>query len=874
MKQNPNVNKTAASPVLPAAEAGNARPLFPVVGIGASAGGLEALGKFFEKTAPDSGAAFVIIQHLAPDHKGIMVELLQRTTAMPVAQVMDGMPVEPNRVYLIPPNKNLSIVQGRLHLFKPDVARGLRLPIDFFFQSLAEDRQEGSIGVILSGMGSDGTRGLRAIKEKAGLSLVQEPISAKFDGMPRSAIDAGVADIVAPVEELPGLIQDYLGRRRLESVAEKSDEPRNQSALEKIFAILRRKTGQDFTQYKRNTIYRRVERRISLHKIDGIAAYAQFLQDNPQEIELLFKELLIGVTHFFRDGAVWEHLVQEAIPDLLLHRSSNRQLRAWVPACSTGEEAYSLAIVFKEALNKLPPGTDCSLQIFATDLDRDAIDKARRGVYPMSIAADVSPERLQRFFFEEENAFRINKEIREMVIFAPQNVIMDPPFTKLDLLLCRNLLIYLSADLQKKLLPLFHYSLNPGGLLLLGSAESIGSFGNLFSEINSKSRLYRRRDVLTQTNLATFPSEFTPVGPAATPSPRQPLVPQDSIQTMVEQVLLKHLAPAALLTTDQGEIVYINGRTGKYLEPAAGKANLNVFAMAREGLRHELGIAFQKALRQQDPVLKKSLRVGSDEGQQYIDLMVQKLTSPAALNGMVIIVLADVAAPAGGKIAAGRGGKGRTPNSELEAELFSTRDALQICQDELQSTRNEMKSSQEELKSANEELQSANEELQSTNEELTTSKEEMQSMNEELQTINNELQAKVDQLSRAENDMNNLLNSTDIATLFLDSALRVRRFTTATTKLIKLIPGDIGRPITDIAAELVYPELAADTQEVLRALAFVAKEVSTSDGRWFSVKIMPYRTQDNKIDGVVITFSDITALKLLSTGKTVDMQQT
>ena len=866
MKQKPERKVTSASPSLPATEAGKVHTVFPVVGIGASAGGLEALEKFLEKTAPDSGAAFVIIQHLAPDHKGIMVELLQRTTTMPVAQVVDGMQVEPNRVYLIPPNKDLSIMQGRLHLFGPEAARGLRLPIDFFFHSLADDRQEGSIGVILSGMGSDGTRGLRAIKEKAGLSLVQEPISAKFDGMPRSAIDAGVADIVAPVEALPGLIRDYLERRHLVSAAERSDAPKNQSSLEKIFVILRRKTGQDFTQYKRNTIYRRVERRISLHKVDGIGAYVQFLQDNPQEVELLFKELLIGVTHFFRDGAVWEQLAKEAIPALLLHSSSGRQLRAWVPACSTGEEAYSLAIVFKEAINKLPPGANCSLQIFATDLDRDAIDKARRGVYPSSIAADVSPERLQRFFFEEDNAFRINKEIREMVIFAPQNVIMDPPFTKLDFLLCRNLLIYLSPELQKKLLPLFHYSLNPGGLLLLGSAESIGSHGDLFSVIDSKARLYRRRDVMTQTNPVTFPSEFTPAGPAEMLTPRQLLLPKDSIQSMVEQVLLQRIAPAALLTTDQGEIVYINGRTGKYLEPAAGKANLNVFAMAREGLHHELGIAFQKALRQQDPVVIKSLRVGSDDRQQYVDLMVQKLTSPAALNGMVIIALSDVAAPARVKTLTGRERKDRAPNSEMEAELISIRDALRICQDELQSSREEMQSSHEELKSANEELQSANEELQSTNEELTTSKEEMQSMNEELQTINNELQAKVDQLSRAENDMNNLLNSTDIATLFLDSALCVRRFTTATTKLIKLIQGDVGRPITDIAAELVYPELAADTKEVLRALAFKAKEVPTVDGRWFSVKIMPYRTQDNKIDGVVITFSDITALKLLSTG--------
>ncbi len=741
-------------------------------------------------------------------------------------------------------------------------AGGLEALENFFFRSLAADRLEASIGVILSGMGSDGTLGLRAIKEKAGLCLVQEPGSAKFDGMPRSAINAGLADIVAPVEELPGRLQDFLGAPHHINQTNLAIDAKNQSGLEKIFLILRLKTGQDFSLYKRNTIYRRVERRMGLHRINRIAEYVRFLQENPQEVELLFKELLIGVTSFFRDPAVWDGLAKDAIATLLAERSSQQVLRAWVPGCSTGEEAYSLAIVFKEAIDKLQPGKNWSLQIFATDLDREAIDKARRGVYPANIAADVNPERLRRFFVQEEQSFRVVKEIREMVVFAPQNLILDPPFTKLDVLSCRNLLIYLSPELQKKLFPLFHYSLKPGGILLLGTAESVGSATDLFVPIDSKLRLFRRRDVLKKPDTTDFPAALTRVVPAAKHEQKEDQ-PRDNIQSMVEQMLLQRVTPAAVLATAQGDIVFINGRTGKYLEPAVGKANLNIFAMAREGLSHELAIAFQKALRQKDPVLVKGIKVKTEGGGQHVDLMVQMLTSPEALKGMVIIVMSDVAAPVGEKPPDGRKRAGKLDASEIETELVRLHGALQIAQEDLQSSREEMQSSQEELRSANEELQSANEELQSSNEELTTSKEEMQSMNEELQTINNELQAKVDQLSRAESDMNNLLNSTDIATLFLDGELGVRRFTTAATKLIKLIPGDVGRPITDIAAELLYPELAEDAREVLRTLVFISKEVPASDDRSFTVRIMPYRTQDNKIDGVVITFADITASKAL-----------
>jgi chemotaxis methyl-accepting protein methylase/PAS domain-containing protein len=829
---------------------------FPIVGIGASAGGLEALEQFLSHMPAGSGMAFVIVQHLDPTHKGIMPELLQRATSMKVIQIKDRTKVRPDCVYVIPPNKNMSILHGVLHLFAPSAPRGLRLPIDFFLRSLAQDQQEHSIGVILSGMGSDGTLGLRAIKEKAGLVLVQEPATAKFDSMPRSAIDAGLADIVAPVDELPGKILAYLQRTPLIARPKVAVEDKTQSALEKAIILLRAHTGHDFSLYKRNTFSRRVERRMGIHQITKLAAYVRYLQENSQELDLLFKELLIGVTNFFRDPAAWEQLREQAIPALLAKRSPGQALRAWVPGCSTGEEAYSLAIVFKEAVEELKPKGNFALQIFATDLDRDAIDKARQGVFPDNITADVSPERLGRFFAKEERGHRVRKEIREMVIFAPQNLIMDPPFTKLDLLICRNLLIYLTPEVQKKLMPLFHYSLSPGGLLFLGSAETIGGATDLFAPLSGKSRLFRRTESGLRPEPVDLPSSFS-ASPSREPEVRPATKPPLSLQSLADQLVLQRYSPPALLVNDKGDIFYISGHTGKYLEPAAGKANWNLFAMAREGLRYELASAFQKALGQKACVALHGLKVGTNGGEQCVDVTIQRLEEPGPLQGLVMIVFTDVAAPAAKAAAQPPKAHARNPRlAQLEQELLQVRS-------EARATHEEMQTAQEELRSTNEELQSTNEELQSTNEELTTSKEEMQSMNEELQTLNTELQAKVDELSRASNDMKNLLDSTDIATLFLDNDVKVRRFTPQATKMIKLIPADVGRPITDLASELRYPELAEDAREVLRTLASAEKPIGTRDGRWFTVRIMPYRTLDDRIDGVVITFADITASKTL-----------
>jgi two-component system CheB/CheR fusion protein len=858
MKKRQNLAKCGqeALPVVPEKNPATAKgSLFPIVGIGASAGGLEALEIFLSQVPPGSGLAFVIVQHLDPNHQGIMPELLQRVTAMKVFQVKDRMKVEANCVYVIPPNKDLSILHGILYLFAPVAPRGLRLPIDFFFRALAEDRQQGSIGVILSGMGSDGTLGLKAIKEKAGVVLVQEPASAKFDSMPRSVIGAGLADIVAPVEELPGKIIAYLRHALIIAKTEFPLEEKDQSALEKVLILLRAKSGHDFSLYKKNTVYRRIERRMSIHQISRIAGYVRYLQENPQEAEILFKELLIGVTRFFRDPAAWEELQTEVIPELLSLHPAGGVLRAWSAGCSSGEEAYSLAMVFKEALAEVKPTANFSLQIFATDLDRDAIDKARAGIYPANIRVDIAPERLQRFFVEEGNSYRVGKEIREMVTFATQNVIMDPPFTKLDLIICRNLLIYLTPELQRKLLPLFHYSLLPGGVLFLGSAESVSAYTDLFAPLSIKSRLFRRRESFLPPNRQAFPASFVPAK-AAAPQELTMMKPVINLQTLADQLLLQHFSPAAVLVNNKGDILYISGRTGKYLEPAAGKANWNIFAMAREGLRFDLGSAFQKALRQKEAVTVKNLQIGAEESSQRTDITVQAIAEPDALRGMVMIVFADVATPLEKKKPGRAKSTGSATLSEMEQQLQKVRE-------ELQSTREEMQTSQEELTSANEELQSTNEELQSTNEELTTSREEMQSLNEELQTVNAEQQSKMDELARVSNDMRNLLNSTEIVTVFLDNELRVRRYTPGADKLFKLLPSDVGRPLSDLTGNLSYPEMSEDAQEVLRKLAFSEKQIITNDGRWFSVRIMPYRTMEDVIAGVVITFVNITAAKML-----------
>ena len=819
-----------------------------IVGLGASAGGLEPLEQFLGKVPPHSGLAYIVVQHMDPLHKTMLTELLQRATSMPVREITPSMRVEPDTVYVIPPNTELTVAGGVMHLAPPAQPRGMRLPIDVLFSSLARDQGDRAVGVVLSGMGSDGTVGLQAMKSQGGLTLAQQPESAQFDSMPRSAAATGCVDIVALPADMPGRILAVTGCPPAPAAADGAAAP-----LDDILSLLRDHTRHDLSQYKPSTLMRRIERRMAVHGLATLDDYAAFLRQNAQEVELLFKEMLIGVTGFFRDPAVWQEMADMLLPALLARRAADpAPLRAWVVGCSTGEEAYSLAMLLKEALSGAPR----AIQIFATDLSADAIAAARRGRYPARIAAEMSPARLARFFTAAEGGYVIDKSVRELVLFAQHDVILDPPFTRLDILSCRNVMIYFNAELQRRLMPLFHYSLRPGGALVLGGSETIGRPSARFTPLQSKSRLYWRNDQGVAANELDFPVNRRPSRRVSTQephvSPPAALVP--NLQALADQSMLQVFSPPAVLVTEGGDIVYISGQTGRYLEPAAGKANWNIHVMARPGLRTQLALALRSAVQEKRTVELHGLRL-DEAAPQTLDVTVSALQEPKALQGMVMIVFRDVPAPPS---AAKRRRRSGTPDPALDGELLQLRE-------EVRALRQEMGASQEELQATNEELQSTNEELQSANEELTTSKEEAQSMNEELQTINGELQTKLDDLALAQSDMHNLLNSTDIATLFLDNKLNVRRFTDKITRIIHLREADIGRPLSDLNSVLVYPELCADARETLRTLAFSEKQVVTTDGHWFSVRIMPYRTLANVIQGAVITFVDITAAKELET---------
>jgi two-component system CheB/CheR fusion protein len=680
------------------------------------------------------------------------------------------------------------------------------------------------------------------------VTLAQEPNSAKFDSMPRSAIAAGVADFVATPSAMPMWLCQVRSVRH--GGAHGLARARRQ-ALRDLMSLLQRHTGNNFTEYKMSTVLRRIERRMKLHQLESMEEYVAFLRENPGEVQLLFREMLIGVTSFFRDPAVWEHLRNETIPALLAANPHGAAFKAWVPACSTGEEAYTLAMVFDEALSRANETSRYSLQIFATDLHGDAIDKARQGVFGRGVEEMVPPERLQRYFSVEGTGYRIRKELRNMIIFAQQNIISDPPFTKLDILSCRNLLIYFNPKLQEQLIPLFHYALKPDGLLVLGSADTPGSYNELFAPVPGNGRIYRRLDASTQRVANYFPTKITK---AAQPSSTEvtTMTMNGNIQTQVEHLLLKAHTPAAVMINSDGDILYIHGRTGTFLEPAAGRANWNIHAMARDGLRYELADLIERANRSESTETVRELLFKDGGASLLVDMTVDVVREDSHSGHNLLVTFSASQMPA-----RKRGSRSADPRPlELEQQLTMARL-------ELQSVREEMQTSREELKAANEELQSTNEELQSTNEELTTSKEEMQSLNEELYTVNAELQSKVDDLSLVNSDMKNLLNSTDIAVIFLDSQMNIRRYTNQATQLYKLIPTDLNRPLSDIANDLAYPNMESDAAEVLRSLVFCERQIPTRDGRWFMVRIMPYRTVNNVIDGLVLTFVNVTELKLL-----------
>ncbi|KRB81818.1 chemotaxis protein CheB [Duganella sp. Root198D2] len=815
--------------------------------MGASAGGLDAISEFLASMPSRTGMAFVVLQHQDPSRRGLLPELLRRITSMEVYEIAESTEVRPDHVYVAPPNFDLAFSGGKLMAVETSDTHA-RYPIDSFFRTLAAEKGQAAAGVVFSGMGTDGTAGLRAIQEAGGVTLAQEPNSAKFDSMPRSAITAGVADFVAP----PGAMPMWLCQVRSvpHGGAHGAARARRQ-ALRELMSLLQRHTGNNFTEYKMSTVLRRIERRMKLHQLDSMESYVAYLRENTGEVQLLFREMLIGVTSFFRDPTVWEHLCNETIPALLAANPDGAAFKAWVPACSTGEEAYTLAMVFDEAVTRASGLGKFSLQIFATDLHGDAIDKARQGMFGRAVEDALSHERLLRYFIVDGAGYRIRKELRNMIIFAQQNIISDPPFTKLDILSCRNLLIYFNPKLQEQLIPLFHYALKPEGLLVLGSADTPGSYNELFTPVPGCGRIYRRLDASTQRVANYFP---TKIAKAAQPSSIEvtTMTMNGNIQTQVEHLLLKAHTPAAVMINSDDDILYIHGRTGTFLEPAAGRANWNIHAMARDGLRYELADLIERANRSESTETVRELLFKDGAASLLVDMTAEVLREDAHSGHNLLVTFNASPMPA-----RKRGSRGADPRpQELEQQLTMARL-------ELQAVREEMQTSREELKAANEELQSTNEELQSTNEELTTSKEEMQSLNEELYTVNAELQSKVDDLSLVNSDMKNLLNSTDIAVIFLDSQMNIRRYTNQATQLYKLIATDLNRPLSDIANDLVYPTMEDDAAEVLRSLVFCERQIPTRDGRWFMVRIMPYRTVNNVIDGLVLTFVNVTELKLL-----------
>ncbi len=843
---------------------------FPIVGLGASAGGLEALEEFFKNMPASSGMAFVVIMHQAAKHVSLMPELLDKCTQMDVTAIQDRMSVKKNHVYIVPPGKKVDLFNGTLLLTDLPEKHVAPLPIDHFFRSLAEECRELAVAIVLSGTGTDGTVGLSAVKGASGLAVVQSVESAKFSGMPQSALDAGLADYVMAPREMPAKLIKYARGPFLKSPpSAKTPTPDIEQALPEILHIVRRRCGHDFSGYKLSTICRRIERRMNIHQIAEPKNYCRYLDENRAEAIDLFKDLLIGVTSFFRDPEAFESLGENAIKPLLETKSDDSPWRIWVPGCASGEEAFSVAILIRELMERRR--VHWNVQIFATDLNDEAIEAARLGLFPSGIANDVSAERLARWFDKEDGGYRIRKELRDWLIFAPQNVLHDPPFTKLDLICCRNLLIYLQPQMQKRLLILFHYALNPAGVLFLGTSETINEFSDLFAVVDNKNKVFRRIESDQRTDRrAHFPvigkGKAASMDPVVAPDTQ----PAERMRESIFQMLAASFAPPTVVVRENGEIVHVHGRTGRYLELAPGGPPGNIVAMAREGLELDLSSALRKAARQSEPVLHDNVPVKTNGDTVLIRLVVQKVEEPKPIGGLIRISFEEHPdLPTAGEEEAAspmpRGSRVSRREKQLENELKTTRESLQRSIEELDAFNEEMQSN-------NEEMQSTNEELQSTNEELETSKEELHSLNEELHTVNSELQEKIRELSNANDDMNNLLNSTDIATLFLDGSLKIKRYTEQAKRIVSMIPSDMGRSLRDLTPHLQYEGLMSDAEQVLKTLIPRECEVQTEGGDWLLMRIIPYRTANDKIDGLVMTFVDIDELKRSRERATVFME--
>ncbi|HTY81250.1 MAG TPA: chemotaxis protein CheB [Dehalococcoidales bacterium] len=837
-----NEKELVKEPKAPKKEPGNDD--FPVIGLGASAGGLDAFSKFFSAMPPNTGMAFVLIQHLDPTHASNMVELLKRYTPMPVHEATENIKLQPGHVYMIPPNRNMTITDRTLKLMEQSERPGIMHSIDLFFRSLASDLKEKAICIILSGTGSDGSLGAKAVKAELGMVMVQEPESAGYDGMPRAAMAAGVADFILPPEAMAKHLIEYVtksyGKRALRRRAVEKDS----SSIPAILSLIRARTKHDFTGYKQATISRRIERRMGISQIDNISHYQKFLHEHPAEVDSLVKDFLINVTSFFRDPEAFT-VLRECLKKALEDKPEGAEIRAWVPGCSTGEEAYSLMMTIEEVLEELKKY--CVVQVFGTDLDNDAIAIARTGIYPASIVQDVGEERIKKFFTRKDDQVQIKRELREKLVFAVQDIIADPPFTRMDIISARNLLIYFDGDLQKKLVPMFHYALNQNGLLFLGTAETVGEFAELFVPVDRKWKIYRAEikekhpPFTLPTPSWTEPVEVKLRGKYAAAHPNQP-------SRTPEQVMLEAL-PASILVDGNYQVLYSHGDTRKYLGFPEGRPNNNILEIVHPELRAYISSALHEAVLHEREIIREGARVKLNSHTQAIKITVKPVvpTSPGEPPGRLIISFQDVLKP---KSHSKKSDTTDTRVSELEQEL-------QFSKETLRSTIEELETANEELRSANEEYQSTNEELQSTNEELETSREELQSVNEELSTVNAEHQAKIDELSTVNDDMKNLLNSMPIATIYLDNDLKVKRFTPAATGIFNLIATDVDRPISHITSQIGDYNIAEKAKKVLDTLLPFQDSVQSKEGKWYSMRILPYRTTDNAIAGVVVTFVDI-----------------
>lgn len=821
-----------------------------VVALGASAGGLAALRTFFEALPPTQGVAYVVVQHLDPTHSTMLATLLQRSTAMTVSDMGDGDPIRANHVYVVPPGCVAHLESGRLHLADRSPTGAGHAPIDHFLRSLAAAKGAEGVGVVLSGTGSDGTLGLAALQSAGALTMAQRPDSAEFSGMPHSAVAAGVVDVVADVDDLARTLAT-----RLQKPVGDITDAWGALELSDLVALVKEGTGKDFSGYKPATLWRRLTRRMALHQMASAVDYVRLLRDDPTEVERLARDFVIGVTSFFRDQSVWRALATDVLPAMVEGRDPQAALRAWVVGCSTGEEAYSLAMTYVEAVERR--GVDGatrvpSLRIFATDVEATAIDRARQGLYSPDVVADVGEERFSRFFTPVGGQVRIAQRIRNMVVFAVHDILNDPPFTRLDLVTCRNLLIYLEPPMQQQLLTTLHHSLDIDGVLVLGLAEGTGEASPLFRPISEGQRIFRP----VPSQGARTPVAFSAVPSAARQLPR-PTGGETRQESQFLRTLVQQYAPPSVLTDEQGDLLYVSGSTGGILEAPSGRVNWNLLALVPEHIRWTLGQALRAVVETGEPVELVGLQFDGLDGRSYSDIQLRLLSgAPSDPRRVLVSFGAQASRPT--QVPGLPVGSG----SDVPDGDASSDEAVRMDQ-ALRAAYAELHAASEQQALLNEEMQTTNEQLQSANEELMVSMEEVQSMNEELQTLNQELQARVDELVTASDDMGNLLDSTEIATVFLDSKMNVRRFTPHATSVISLREVDVGRPVSEITSTLQYPELVVDAVQVMRTAQPRLLDVPTTDGRWFSVRLLPYRTHDDRLDGVVITFSDITAAKTL-----------